>query len=89
MKKKINPKELQSIPGIGPSMAQDLIDLGYTRVSELKGADPEAMYQKLGELRGMHIDRCVLYEFRCAVYFASSEEHDAELLKWWNWKERG
>jgi hypothetical protein len=84
MKKKINPKELQSIPGIGPSIAQDLIDLGYARVSELKGADPEAMYQKLCDLRGMHIDRCVLYEFRCAAYFASSEEHDPELLKWWN-----
>ncbi len=25
--------------------------------------------------------------FRCAVYFASSEKHDPELLKWWNWKD--
>jgi hypothetical protein len=33
------------------------------------------------------VDRCVLYVFRCAVYFASEAEHDPELLKWWNWKD--
>ncbi|NIV18422.1 MAG: pathogenicity locus, partial [Woeseiaceae bacterium] len=26
-----------------------------------------------------------LYVFRCAVYYASEEDHDPELLKWWNW----
>jgi hypothetical protein len=25
--------------------------------------------------------------FRCAVYYAGHREHDAELLKWWNWKD--
>jgi hypothetical protein len=30
----------------------------------------------------------VLYVFRCAVYYASHEVHDPELLKWWNWKDR-
>ncbi|NQU25233.1 MAG: pathogenicity locus, partial [Candidatus Nealsonbacteria bacterium] len=30
-----------------------------------------------------------LYVFRCAVYFASNATHDAELLKWWNWKDGG
>lgn len=86
MKNKL--KELQVIPGVGPSIACDLFDLGYGSVSSLKGADPESMYQKLCELRGRHIDRCVLYEFRCAVYFASSTTHDPALLKWWNWKDK-
>jgi hypothetical protein len=81
-------KELQAIPGVGPSIACDLIDLGYNSVSELKGEDPLLMYQRLCELKGMHIDLCVLYVFRCAVYFASSETHNPELLKWWNWKEK-
>jgi hypothetical protein len=81
-------KELQTIPGVGPSIARDLIDLGFTSVSSLKGAGPESMYQRLCELRGAHIDRCVLYEFRCAVYFAGSKTHDPELLKWWNWKDK-
>ena len=81
-------KNLQSIPGIGKSLSQDLIDLGYSTVDELKSEDPEMMYQDLIALRGHHIDRCVLYVFRCAVYFASHDTHDRELLKWWNWKDR-
>jgi hypothetical protein len=88
MSNKTNLKELQVIPGVGPSIARDLIDLGYAGVAGLKGADPELMYEKLCRIRGMHIDRCVLYVFRCAVYFAGSEQRDPELLKWWNWKDR-
>ena len=37
-------------------------------------------------MRGGYMDRCVLYVFRCAVYYARNEEHDPDLLKWWNWK---
>ncbi len=80
-------KELQTIPGVGKSLAKDLIDLGYQKVNELKGEDPEIMYQNLMTLRGQHIDRCVLYVFRCAVYYASKSIHKPELLKWWNWKD--
>ena len=79
--------DLQTIPGIGPSMAQDLRDLGIYSVSELVGKEPQVMYKRLCQLHDMHIDRCVLYVFRCAVYFASEDEHDPELLKWWNWKD--
>jgi len=32
------------------------------------------------------VDRYLFYVLRCAVYYASSEKHDLELLKWWNWK---
>ena len=80
-------KEFQRIPGVGKSLSKDLVDLGYQKVNELKGEDPEAMYQNLMELRGCHVDRCVLYVFRCAVYYASNAAHDPELLKWWNWKD--
>jgi len=81
-------KEFQIIPGIGKSIAQDLIDLGFSKVSDLKSINPEKMYDDLCKLRKTHIDRCVLYVFREAVYFASNEKHDAELLKWWNWKDK-
>ena len=79
--------ELQSIPGIGKSLAVDLRDLGYQRVADLKGEDPQKMYERLMRIRGGHQDRCVLYVFRCAVYFASRKKHDAEKLKWWNWSD--
>ncbi len=81
-------KEFQTIPGVGKKLSQELVDLGYCEVSELRGEDPEIIYQNLMTLRGHHIDRCVLYVFRCAVYFASHPTHDAELLKWWNWKDK-
>ena len=80
-------KEFQLIPGVGDSLSKDLVDLGYQKIDELKGENPETMYQDLMTLRGEHIDRCVLYVFRCAVYFASNSIHDPELLKWWNWKD--
>lgn len=78
---------LQQIPGVGPRMEADLKQLGYTTVEQLAGADPEQMYQRLMQIHGGHIDRCVLYVFRCAVYFASNSVHERELLKWWNWKD--
>jgi hypothetical protein len=80
-------QELQIIPGVGPNLAQDLLDLGYCSTADLRGADPELMYQRLCGLRGQHIDRCVLYVFRCAVYYAGNSTYDPELLKWWNWKD--
>ncbi len=78
----------EAIPGIGPNLARDLRDLGFADASELRGQNPERMFEDLCQLRGQRVDRCVLYAFRCAVYFASNEAHDAELLKWWNWKDR-
>lgn len=80
-------KRLQAIPGVGPKLAGELLSLGYTSVPDLTGQDPEAMYARLMELHGSHVDRCVLYVFRCAVYFASNSDHNTEKLKWWTWKD--
>lgn len=79
--------DLQTIPGVGPSIAKDLHGLGIRQVEDLRRADPERLYERLCIQHGVMVDRCVLYVFRCAVYFASHEEHDPELLKWWNWKD--
>jgi hypothetical protein len=88
-KSRSRPKdELQVIPGIGPSLATDLRDLGIRRVADLKARDPERMYRQLNTLRGARQDPCVLYVFRCAVYFARTTRPKPELLKWWNWKGR-
>lgn len=80
--------DLLRIPGVGKSIAQDLRDLGIAQVADLRHADPQALYDALCQRRGAPIDRCVLYVFRCAVYFATDEHHNPELLKWWNWKDR-
>jgi len=85
--RKAAPAGLLRIPGVGPSIAADLQRLGIRDVAELRGRNPEALYSELCRQTGQHVDRCVLYVFRCAVYFASESNHDPEMLKWWNWKD--
>jgi len=81
-------KEFIKIPGVGKNIAQDFIDLGYKTVSDLQDNDPQQMFDTLCNLRKERIDRCVLYVFRGAVYFAGRDDHDPELLKWWNWQDK-
>jgi hypothetical protein len=78
---------LQEIPGVGPSIANDLRALGITRVEQLRGRSPERLYADSNKLRGMTQDRCLLYVFKCAVYYASEPKPKARLLKWWNWSD--
>lgn len=79
--------ELQNIPGVGSSIAEDLRSLGISRVIDLRDKDPEVLYDELCKKMGKPVDRCMLYVFRCAVYFASHTRHDSEKLKWWYWKD--
>ena len=86
MDKKEILKEFQKIPSVGKAVAEDLYDLGYRSVDDLKNEDPERMYMKLCEYSGARVDRCMLYTFKCIVYFVSNRKHDPEKLKWWYWK---
>ena len=80
-------KEFQQIPGVGKSIANDLWNLGLRSIENLKDQNPEELYLQLCAQQGTYVDRCMLYVFRCAVYYASNESYDVELLKWWNWKD--
>lgn len=79
--------ELQKIPGVGKTVEQDLLRLGYDTIASLRGANPEEIYQRDCLERGTQIDRCMLYVYRCAVYFAETEHPEPEKCKWWNWKD--
>ena len=74
-------KDFQKIPGVGKAIAHDLWNLGFRSVSELKDKNPEKLYLELCEFQGCKVDRCMLYVFRYAIYFASNERHEKELLK--------
>jgi len=90
MTKEQSIKELMSIPSIGKSIAHDLLNIGITCLDDLKGKDPEVLYYLSNKFTGAVQDRCLLYCFRCAVYYASTnpEAYDPELMKWWNWKDK-
>ena len=79
--------ELQRIPGVGPSVANDLRTIGIRRITDLNGKDPERLYSRSNAMRGVVQDRCLLYVFRCAVYFAETPRPDPRKLKWWVWKD--
>lgn len=80
--------ELLQIPSVGPKTAEDLIRIGYPTIASLRGADPEELYRLDCEARGFLVDRCQLYVYRCAVYYAETENPDPEKCKWWNWKDK-
>ncbi|MBN2205713.1 MAG: hypothetical protein JW767_11910 [Thermoleophilia bacterium] len=91
---------LRALPSIGPRLAEKLLLLGVRSPDDLRGHDPEALYDELRAQLGP-VDRCVLYAFRCAVHAAEHAADDGrtqggghgaanpELAKWWNWKDGG
>ena len=83
-----NTKNLEQIPGVGKRIAQEMQNIGINSTDDLKDQDPLKLYHKLCDIKARPPDRCMLYVLRCAVYYASNIEHDPELLKWWNWKDK-
>lgn len=46
------------------------------------------MYRRECLMKGFQEDRCALYVWRAAVYYAEHPRPEAEKLKWWYWKNR-
>ena len=88
MTREASLKDLRTIPGIGKSISRNLFDIGIRRVGDLRNKNPEKLYEQSNKLVGARQDPCLLYTFRCAVYFAKTKNPKPELLKWWNWKDR-
>ena len=80
-------KELMEIPGVGLSIANDLYNIHITSITDLKNQSPDELYHLSNQYAGVVQDRCLLYVFRCAVYYATEKVHQPEKLKWWNWKD--
>jgi len=80
--------DLQKIPGVGKSIAEDLQNIGVHSVADLKGKDPEKLFEMSNRFEGKIQDRCLLYVYREAVYFSENENPNPEKLKWWNWKDK-
>ena len=81
-------RELRLIPGIGTACANDLYLIGIHSISDLRNQNPRHLYEKLNAVTHSNHDICMLYTFRCAVYFASEKKPAQEKLKWWYWKNK-
>ncbi len=80
-------RSLMTLPGVGKSIAVDLMLLGYRGPDQLRGEDPEELYRRMQALTEGPLDRCVLYVFRCAVHAAETPDPHPDRLLWWNWKD--
>ncbi len=81
-------KQFQIIPGIGKACSLDLWNIGLRSIADLEGQNPNDLYEKLNKVTGAKHDICMLYTFRCAVYYATEQNHDKDKLNWWYWKDK-
>lgn len=79
---------LLTIPNVGKKTRQAFYNIGITCVEDLQGKNPEELYDKDCACKGFTEDRCALYVFRMAVYYAEHTTWDQEKLKWWYWKDK-
>ncbi len=79
--------DLQQIPYVGKRTEEALRMLGFDSIASLRGADPQEIYERECLMTGLKIDRCQLYVYRMAVYYAENDIHDPAKLKWWAWKD--
>ena len=79
---------LTEIPGVGKRTAAVMEALGIREASDLRGREPEELYLRECLMKGRQEDRCALYVWRTAVYYADHETRDPEKLKWWYWKDK-
>ena len=79
--------DLQQIPYVGKRTEEALRMLGFDSIASLMGADPQEIYERECLMTGQKIDRCQLYVYRMAVYYAENDIHDPAKLKWWAWKD--
>ncbi len=80
--------DLNTIPNVGEKTKQALQNIGIVCVEDLKGKIPEDLYYKDCIIKGFQEDKCQLYLFRMAVYYAEHASLEEEKLKWWYWKDK-
>jgi len=71
----------QSLPSIGPKFAQDLIDMGYYNLEQLKHKDGAELLNEHERFVGYQTDPCVEDQFRLVVHYAS---HPGIIKQWWD-----
>jgi hypothetical protein len=70
---------LLDIPNVGPAVARRLLALGVAGPDDLRGADPEELFERAGALAGRAQDPCLLDTFTAAVAFAETGDD----RPWW------
>lgn len=85
-------KTFGDLEGVGPNLADHLWGVGMRTKADIATADPEKLYELDTKLAGGHLDRCVLYVYRCVHAVCKAEQEQRQLHpdfhKWWNWSDK-
>jgi len=79
--------DLLTIPNIGEKTKDSLVNIGITCVEDLRGKKAEDLYLKDCIQKKVKVDKCQLYLFRMAIYYAEHRTWEEDKLKWWYWKD--
>lgn len=72
--------QLEQIPNIGKSIANDLRMIGIVKPAQLKNQDGIGLYKKVNKLTGVRHDPCLADVFLAAVDFMNG----GKSKPWWN-----
>ena len=73
------PAALTAIPNVGPAIARKLLRLDIRGVEDLRGRDPDELFERLCAMDGRRHDPCLLDTFTAAVAFADG----GPARPWW------
>jgi hypothetical protein len=73
------PPALTAIPNVGPAVARKLLTLDVRGLDDLRGRDPEALFERLCAQDGRRHDPCLLDTFVAAVAYADG----GPARPWW------
>ncbi len=72
---------LTEIPNVGPAVARKLERLDVAALEDLRGRDPQELFERLCALDGRRHDPCLLDTFVAAVDYADG----APARPWWEY----
>jgi hypothetical protein len=72
---------LTAIPNVGPAIARKLERLDVAGLDDLRGRDPEELFERLCALDGRRHDPCLLDTFVAAVAYADG----GPARPWWEY----
>ena len=76
---------LTALPNIGKAIASDLMAIGIDSSDDLKGKDPQKVFNDLKTVMGHRHDPCVYYTLLSVKHFIDT----GESLPWWKFTVKG
>ncbi|WP_257348538.1 helix-hairpin-helix domain-containing protein [Pseudalkalibacillus decolorationis] len=67
--------QFQSVPSIGPKIAEHVVGLGFYSLDEIKNEEAD-LVNRFEQQKGFWTDPCVEDSFRCIVYYANHPDSD-------------